>query len=245
MHDRTVLSVQHIIQLLGFCLHNTYFSFQEKFYEQIEGTTMGSLVNPIVANLYMEYFEREPIHSASTPRYWYRFVDDTFVIQQQSNKQLFLDHINRIDPVIKLTVVGNQKNGSIPFLDTVVKLEVDNFLSITVYPKPTHRAQYLQWDRHHNLSAKYSVRSTLTHRAKTVHTRPELLNEELEHLKEALVKCKYSMWAIQKVQNKYINNNWEEDGNKNNNQENPMQDTHRPSDSTEERPPREQQMQAT
>ena len=29
--DKTVLSVQDIIELLGFCLHNTYFSFQNKF----------------------------------------------------------------------------------------------------------------------------------------------------------------------------------------------------------------------
>ena len=28
LHDRSVLSVQNIIELLGFCLHNTYFSFQ-------------------------------------------------------------------------------------------------------------------------------------------------------------------------------------------------------------------------
>ena len=33
LNDRTVLSVQNIIELLGFCLHNTYFSFQNKFYE--------------------------------------------------------------------------------------------------------------------------------------------------------------------------------------------------------------------
>ena len=33
---RTVLSVQNIIELLGFCLHNTYFCFQQKFYEQVE-----------------------------------------------------------------------------------------------------------------------------------------------------------------------------------------------------------------
>ena len=31
LNDRTVLSVQNIIELLGFCLHNTYFSFQNKF----------------------------------------------------------------------------------------------------------------------------------------------------------------------------------------------------------------------
>ena len=56
--DRSVLSVQNITKLLGFCLHNIYFSFQNKFYEQVEGAAMGSLVNPIVANLYMEHFER-------------------------------------------------------------------------------------------------------------------------------------------------------------------------------------------
>ena len=65
--DRTVLSVQNIIELLGFYLHNTYFSFQHKFYEQIEGTAMGPPVSPIVANLYNEYFERESLHSPSTP----------------------------------------------------------------------------------------------------------------------------------------------------------------------------------
>ena len=41
LHNRTVLSVQNIIQLLGFCLHNTYFSFQGQFYEQVEGAAMG------------------------------------------------------------------------------------------------------------------------------------------------------------------------------------------------------------
>ena len=66
-NDRTVLSVQDIIELLGFCLHKTYFSFQNKFYEQVEGGAMGSLVSPIVANLYMEHFETKALRSASTP----------------------------------------------------------------------------------------------------------------------------------------------------------------------------------
>ena len=57
--DRTVLSVQNIIELLGFCLHNTYFSFQNQFYEQVEDTAVGSLISPIVANLYMEHLREE------------------------------------------------------------------------------------------------------------------------------------------------------------------------------------------
>ena len=141
---------------------------------------MGSLVSPIVANLYMEHFEGEALRSASyPPRYWYRFVDDTWVIQQQSHKELFLDQINSMDLNIKFTVKGNQENGAIPFLDTLVKPEADNSLSIRVYHKPTHTDQHLQWDSHHNLAAKYSVIGTLTQRAKSVCTTPKLLNEEL------------------------------------------------------------------
>ena len=71
LNNRTALSVQDITELLGFCLHNTYFSFQNKFYEQVEGAAMGSPVSPIVVNLYMEHFERKAQRSASNPQVCY------------------------------------------------------------------------------------------------------------------------------------------------------------------------------
>ena len=67
LKDRTVLTVNDIIQLLDFCLKNMYFSFQDQFYEQVEGVAMGSLLSPIVANLYMEYFEQKALSTAPTP----------------------------------------------------------------------------------------------------------------------------------------------------------------------------------
>ena len=76
-----------------------------------------------------------------------------------------------------------------------------------MYCKPTHTAQYLQWDSHHSLSAKYSVIGTLTHSAKIVCTTPELLQKELTHLRSAMGKCNYPAWAINKVQNKIPNSN--------------------------------------
>ena len=120
-----------------------------------------------------------------------RYVDDTFVIQQEGCKQTFLEHINKVDPAIKFTVKGNQENGTIPFLDNLVKPEADNTLPVTIYRKPMHTDQYLQWDSHLNLVAMYSVISTLTHRAKTVCTKPELLNKEIQHPRKALTKCRY------------------------------------------------------
>ena len=111
---------------------------------------------------------------------------------------------------------GTQGNGAIPFLDTLITLQADGSLSITVYCKPTHTHthtdQYLQWDSHHILSATYSVIGTLTNMVKTVCTDPELLQKELTHFRNAMGKCKYPSWAINKVQNKVLNSNWEEPG---------------------------------
>ena len=140
-------------------------------------------------------------------------MHDTWIIQQQAPKQAFLDHINSTDPAIKFTVEGTRGIGAIPFLDTLVTLLADNSLSITVCHKPTHTDQYLQWDSHHSLSAKYSVIGTLTHRAKTVYTDQELLQRELHHIRKALVRCKYPHWAINRVQSKVLNSSQENPSN--------------------------------
>ena len=132
-----------------------------------------------------------------------RYVDDTFVIQKKDQKQIFLGHINTVDPAIKFTVQDNQENGNIPLFVTLVKPEAD----ITVKRKPMHTDQYLQWDSHHNLAAKYSMISTLTHRAKTVCTRSELLNKEINHFRKVLTKCKYPKWALDTVERNLLNNN--------------------------------------
>ena len=139
-------------------------------------------------------------HCSKPLRFWHRFVDDTFVIHKEVNKQGFLQHINSVNPAIKFTVEDNKEDGSIPFLDTIVKPEADGTLSITVYRKPTHADPYLQWDSHHHLSAKFSVIHTLSHRATTVCSKPELLQQEKDHLRKALTKCKYPKWALDKVE---------------------------------------------
>ena len=65
---------------------------------------------------------------------------------------------------------------------------------------PIYTDQYLQWDSHHNLSAKFSVINTLSHRAQTVCSNPELLKQEKEHLRKALTEGKYPKWALDKVE---------------------------------------------
>ena len=79
----------YIISLLELCLKTTYFQFQGRFFEQLQGAAMGSPISPIVANLFMEDFEIKAINSAvDPPRIWKRFVDDTFVVIDSARKEI-------------------------------------------------------------------------------------------------------------------------------------------------------------
>ena len=104
-----------------------------------------------------------------------------------------------VDPSILLTVEETKSDGSMPFLDTAVTPQTDGVLTTGVYRKPTHTDLYVWWDSHHNLAWKYSVINIHTHRVKAVCSTPQLLKEELQHLKEGLMKCKYPKWTINKV----------------------------------------------
>ena len=129
---------------------------------------------------------------------WLRYQDDTFVIQKEDRKQNILENINSVDPAIKFTVEDNKEDGAIPFSDTIVKPEADGRLSITVYRKPNHTYQYLQWD---TITYQPSIVSyTLNHRDKTVCNKSELLQKEMDHLRKALTHCKYPKWALDKAE---------------------------------------------
>ena len=197
------MSIQQIISLLEFCLSHTYFLFQVKYYEQVQGAAMGSPISPLIANIFMEEFEVKALSSfPHPPSLWLRFVDDTFVINQAEHSQE-LQHINNQDPHIQFTVECTQP-GSPPFLDTLITIQPDNTLSTTVYRKPFHTDQYLHWDSNHHITAKQSVFNTLAHRAKTVSSTQDSLDKEMDHIKSALKHCQFPSWALNQWHHKFI-----------------------------------------
>ena len=124
LSNRTSMTVNHIIRLLDFCLKNTYFSLQGRFYEQTEGAAMGSPISPLVANLFIEDLEVQAIRTSPTsPTLWKRFVDDTFTIIKKINRDSFLQHLNSIHPNIKFTCEEVREDGSMPFLDILITPE--------------------------------------------------------------------------------------------------------------------------
>ena len=90
LQQRTTMTISHIINLLGFCLKSTSFVFKRQYYQQMEGAATGSPLSPIVANIFMESFEKEALKTAPHPPCMCkRYVDDTFFIKEEQYKDGF------------------------------------------------------------------------------------------------------------------------------------------------------------
>ena len=100
---------------------------------------MGSPLSPIVANIYMEHFEKTVLDSAQIqPKLCMRYVDNNFVVWPHGRTTLnpFLDHLNSLHDAIQFTM-EEECNDQIAFLDVLIKRE-NSVLSTMAYRKRTH-----------------------------------------------------------------------------------------------------------
>jgi len=187
-------------KLAEICLRSTFFSFQDHYYEQISGVAMGSPLSPIVANLYMEYFERKALNSYPLrPAWWKRFVDDTNLNWTHGKAELekFFSDLNSISSEIKFTM-ELEENGKIPFLDVLISRKEDGTLGHQVYRKKTHTNSYLHANSYYHPSQKSGVLNTLAVRAFRI-SDPDHLKEEIEHLTSVFKNLGYKEWSIKKA----------------------------------------------
>ena len=82
--QRTSMMVSNFICLLKFCMKNTYFLFQGRYFEQLEGAAIGSPISPIVANIYMEDFVIKALSTSPQPPFCGK--DMLMILLQSSNQ---------------------------------------------------------------------------------------------------------------------------------------------------------------
>ena len=129
---------------------------------------MGSPVSAVVANLYLEFFEELALSTApSKPKLWKRYVDDIFCIVKRDSTKELLTHLNKIRPTIRFTI-EEEKDGALPFLDTLLKRDKDDRLNISIYRKSTHTDRYLHFKSHHPIHVKRGVVRCLHERARRI-----------------------------------------------------------------------------
>ena len=164
---------------------------------------MGSPLSPLGCNLFMEWLEQKAISTSPItcrPRLWKRYVDDVLEVIRKGEVDRLTDHLNQTDPSnsIKFTY-EQEKDGSIPFLDTLIIRKPDGSVKLCIYRKKTHTDQYLQFSSHHPLHQKLGVIRTLLDRNDSIVTEEEDRKLEEDHIRKALSVCCYPEWTINKV----------------------------------------------
>lgn len=193
--------------ILDLAVRNTYFSFDNKIFHQLDGVSMGSPLGPIFANIFLSHHEKKwlsdcPIHFK--PKIYKRYVDDTFLLFSNINDaENFTNYLNSQHPNMNFTVeIENQ--GALSFLGTLIQRENDNYTT-SVYHKPSFTGLYTNFESCLPNRYKISLVNTLLHRAYTICSTYALFHQELTKLKNFLRLNGYNINLIDKLIKNFIN----------------------------------------
>ncbi|BHF77728.1 hypothetical protein SprV_0602083700 [Sparganum proliferum] len=147
------LGYAQVLQLLNFCLR-TCFKFHGTIYEQMKGTPMGSPISGFIAEAILQRFQ-SLVFQHHRPKFWARYVDDTFVIIERDQVLTFKERLNSVFPDIKFTM-EEEKNNQLAFLHVLVCRKDCGGLKTKVFRKATNTTQILNFNSNHPISHKRS-----------------------------------------------------------------------------------------
>ena len=115
----------------------TYFLFNGKAFDEMDGVAMGSPLAPVLANLFLGYHENmwlKNYQNLSVP-FYRRYVDGTFCVFNTENEaKLFFNFVNSQHPSIKFTM-EKETNEILAFLDVCIDNNDPSCLKTLTYKK--------------------------------------------------------------------------------------------------------------
>ena len=124
-------------ELLKFASYDSFLTFDNEYYCQLDGVTMRSQLGPTLANAFLYPFKKQCFSDSPQefcPIIYRRYVDDIFVIFN-SHEQLkkFVEYINTRHPRVKFTF-EHIHNNSFSFL-SITKCRENNKTTTCAYRK--------------------------------------------------------------------------------------------------------------
>ena len=192
--------------LLLFILQHTTFEFNNTYYKQNYGTTMGAIFSVKFANIYMHmFFEKKLKNYAGTkPNFIARLVDDCFFTWYHTENELkqLLAYLNSCHTSIKFEYQYSHEKVS--FLDTITYIE-NNTIKTTLYTKPTDRKQYLHYTSSHPFHIKKAIPYSQAIRYRRIIEDDNLFTTQIHDLKIKFLQRGYPKQLIENQLNRVFN----------------------------------------
>ena len=109
-------------KLFFFTTSQAHFTFNGKFYNQIDAAAMGSPLAPVLANIVMSFYGSKSLnkYNLNKPKFYLRYADDILAAFDSEQDSLnFSNFLNNRHPNITFTI-EKQINHVIAFLDVFI-----------------------------------------------------------------------------------------------------------------------------
>ncbi|BHF59980.1 hypothetical protein SprV_0100294100 [Sparganum proliferum] len=116
------------------------------------------------------------------PKFWARYVDDTFVLIDRNQLLTFKEQLNAVFPDIQFTM-EEEENNQLAFLDVLVCFKDSGGLKTKVFRKGTNTMQVLNFKSNYPNSHKRGCVRTLYRRVETHCSETEDKIAELQYLR--------------------------------------------------------------
>jgi hypothetical protein len=145
---------EFLIKAMEFVLTKGYITFKGEIYQQTNGAAMGSPMIPPYANIFMYQLEKNTVYKykdLGSLLLYKRYIDDVFIITNNSNITELQNELNSLHPSIKLTWTPPAKHCN--FLDLIV-FSKNGKLHTNVFQKQLNTYAYLPFHSYHTTAQK-------------------------------------------------------------------------------------------
>ena len=168
IHNKCKIPFVEIVECTKFLFANTFFSFNNNYYRQIEGTPMGSPISPLFANMVMDDLETNCLSTLKekhnvNPLLYFRYVDDTIMCINKKHIDLVVKTFNSYNNRLQFTYEIEQEN-KINFLDMTL-IRHNNTIITDWFNKPTSSGRLINFLSNHPTRQKINIVYNLVDRA--------------------------------------------------------------------------------
>ena len=154
--DPVAISEDSFRKLLKKVTSGVEFSFDDTMYCQVDGVAMGSPLGPVLANIFVGYWESR-VPDTSWPSVYCRFVDDSFAwFEEREHSDQLLETLNNLHPALRFTC-EHEEDGQLPFLDVLVLKTDHDVVDTQLCIKNRHSRAFISHGIH---TAQRSTRLT-------------------------------------------------------------------------------------